>query len=495
MFKKISIRKIVPLLLLTIALVGCKPTPQSSDTSEPDTTTEEATMLHFTFPFNDPENYPYPYIGDVHPFYDQASETWYMFYLDTSGQFHSKLLTSKDGVSWVENKDFWIHSGLQNYAVLNVFERDGVYWSYYAEYHASRSTDLINWYYAGGEYQIPHDSAQFPGGMRDPSVTYDEETNTYYAIGLNYPQRIFSEGIYESNLAITKSIGDNQKAWEPHHNKVFATNLMNKDFECPQLLKIGRRWYVVASQYGNSIHGVGRTSYLIGDLDKNPFEINWQTKTLHHLTTEDLCAAQIAKKDDKFYIYGWIPKEHNRGFWGGFINLPTEVYALEDGTLATRFDSEFAAKVRGANVDKIEEDITLNIGEKVEVNTFNRLDNEYHFTMSDDAVLEIKQEINNYRIVVTNSITAPKVQVFTATYNCFTYDLRPGALAGDNVLRVLGEGRNLEIALNDTYVLTSRIERSLTLDGETDTNIVVAKQGTINLSLVSANKLKKLSEL
>ena len=39
-------------------------------------------MLHFTFPFNDPENYPYPYIGDVHPFYDQASETWYMFYLD-----------------------------------------------------------------------------------------------------------------------------------------------------------------------------------------------------------------------------------------------------------------------------------------------------------------------------------------------------------------------------------------------------------------------------
>lgn len=496
MFNKKTKKVILPIVLFsTLMLLACNQTTTSDEITTSEPSTQEKTMLHFTFPPNDSENYPYPYIGDVHPYFDQKTRTWYMYYLDTTGQFNSKLLTSKDGIDWVENTDFWIHSSLANYGVLNVFERDGTYYSYYAEYHASKSTDLINWYYAGGEYQIPQDSQQFPGGMRDPSVTFDKDTNTYYAIGLNYPRRIPSEGIYESNLAITKSIGDNQLQWEPNHLKVFTTNPMNKDFECPQLVKIGRRWYVVASQYGNSVHGVGRTSYLIGDLDKNPYEVDWQSKTLNHLTSEDLCAAQIAQKDDKFYIFGWIPKEHNGGFWGGAINIPTEVYALEDGSLATRFEENLSAKYRGDNIEEITSTVTIENGQKVEVSAYFRLDTEYKFTMSSTATLELSLKNNGMKIVVQNSLTNPKIEVYADTYKCFSYDLRPGDLNGNNVLRVLGEARNLEIELNGKYVLTSRIARSLTLDGDFDTFSLIAKSGKTEFTSISSNKLKKLGEI
>jgi len=492
-------KKWLALTVLTILLSSCQGLTTSVNTSDTNSISKpvikENTMLHFTFPLNDSENYPNPYIGDVHPYYDQKTEMWYMYYLDTTGQFNSKLLTSKDGITWTENTDFWIHSSLANYGVLNIFEKDGTYYSYYHDFHTSKSTDLINWYYAGGEYQIPQDKAQFPGGMRDPSVTYDETTNAYYAIGLNYTRRVPAEGIYQSNLAITKSIGDNQLAWEPNHLKVFTNDPMSKDFECPQLVKIGRRWYVVASQYGNSVHGVGKTSYLIGDVDKNPYEVDWQSKPLNSLTTEDLCAAQIAKKDDKFYIFGWIPRDYNAGFWGGFINLPTEVYALADGSLATRLEPIVGAKLTGENVDSMTTKTTLNSGQELELDIYLRFDNEYKFEINAGAILELRQKENSYRIIITNTINKPTVQVFAGTYQCFNYELRPGALNGINNLRVIGEGKNLELELNDTYVLTSRIARSLTLDGEIDTNIIRSLQGQINIISVSSNKLNFLAEI
>ncbi len=485
------------LLLLSFSImISCTPSPSTSQTSEDsETMLRENTMLHFTFPLGETDEYPFPFIGDVHPYFDEKTQMWYMYYLDTTGQFNSKLLTSRDGISWVANDDFWIHSGLANYGVLNVFEKDDVYYSYYAEYHASKSTDLINWYYAGGEYQIPHDRQQFPGGLRDPSVTYDEDTDAFYAIALNYPRRIPSEGIYESNLAITKSIGNNQFAWESAHNKVFAANPINQDFEVPQLMKIGRRWYVVYSQYGKSPHGVGPTSYLIGDLDKNPYEINWQTKIPHLLTSEDLCAAQIARKGDKYYIFGWIPKMHNGSFWGGYINLPTEVYALSDGTLATRLEQNVASKIRGSVVAQKQTTETLAVKQSVVSTVAGRFDYEVSFSLAANGVLELRQANNNYRIVITNKGANPKIAVLAGTYTCFEYELRPGTYDGTNILRVIGEGRNLQLELNDQYALTSRIAQNLHEGESTNELKIISAEQTATIYSVTSYNLKYLNEI
>lgn len=450
---------------------------------------KNGTMLHYTHPLGN-DDYPYPFIGDVHPFFDEKSQTWYMYYLDTSGMFHTKLMTSKDGLSWKENNDFWIHSGFANYAVLNVFEKDGIYYSYYADYQCSKSTDLVNWEYCGGEYQIPADKEQFPGGVRDPSVTYDEETKRYYSIGLNYPRRVISEGIYQSNLAIGVSDGDTMLKWLPTHKKVFSEDAMNKDFECPQLVKINNRWYVVFSQYGNSVHGVGRTSYLIGDEGKNPYEVDWTSKTVHHLNTEDLCAAQIAKKGDKFYIFGWLPRQSNGSFWGGYLNLPTEVYPLEDGTLAARLDENIAGKIRGNSYFKLDNPFDVTPAHSFENDISKRFDIQLEFTL-EDGVMEVTSNKGAYRIVFNNTLTSTSVEVYSGNVRCFLMDLRIDELSDKNDVRIIGESKNLEIFLNDKYALTARIDKALE-DGD---KMIVTSNSKATIHQLLMSKLRFLEEI
>ena len=111
------------------------------------------------------------------------------------------------------------------------------------------------------------------------------------------------------------------------------------DPECPQLKRIGNRWYLFYSVYGTGTAGnVGYLTYRVGDEDVPPEEVDWNSKEEHALEGGDLHAAQVCKVGDFWYLFGWINYRPHANVWGGYLNLAREVYQREDGLLATRCD-------------------------------------------------------------------------------------------------------------------------------------------------------------
>ncbi len=429
-------------VLTVIGLSGCKEKKE-----------EGTGMLHYIHS----EDEEFPYIGDVHPYYNEKDGKWYLYYLDTSGGFNSKLLVSKDGINW-EKQDIKIRSSFANYGVLGIVESEGKYYSYYGDYWASVSEDLINWKYAGDAYKIPQDLEEFPGGNRDPFVAYDEATDRYYSISINYTRRIPSENVYEANLAIGVSKENNLKSFSNDHKKVFANDLSNHDPECPQLIKIGNRWYVTYSLYGESKHGVGRMYYLMGDENLAPNQVDWTSKKPIALGGEDLCAAQIAKgPNNKYYAFGWIPKQVFGGFWGGHINLPMEVYQESDGTLKTRFSEETKKLIKGDSIST---------GDSIDVKTSKqeltslkdgRGYLEVDFTL--DKAKEIKVSLDEKQVEISLIVSEKESKLVirsqyqeTASLIVNNADLKP-----NNKLEIIFEEDILEVSLNDSYVLQSRV--------------------------------------
>ena len=443
----------------------------------------EEVMLHYILP----EEYENRYIGDVHPFYDEKSSTWYMFYLETGGRFHSRLLTSQDGISW-KPKELSIKSFMENYAVLGITEKAGKYYSYYGDYHTSVSEDLITWEYAGSSFQAYQDKEQFPGGSRDPYVAYDEATDRFYSIAINYPKRVRSENIYISNLAIGRTNSGSLEDWSKEAKPVFAENRDKHDPECPQLIKIGNRWYVFTSFYGYSNHGVGKLAYLIGDENVDPYSMDWTKKEINYLTSEDLCAAQIVKKGDQFFLFGWLPKEYDGGFWGGHINLPTEVYQLEDGKLGARMAKDITELLRGAQYFALEESVTLTAENSYEFTAEKRSDLQIDFLMKDESF-----GINFVDKKVAVNITKKEgYHLATVTFNHLILSeimIAEEDLLDQNTVRILTEADMLEIYINDKYYLPARVGVTMGRDK------VVVKSNSASVTNIEAFHLKTRSEL
>ncbi|MGF7144871.1 hypothetical protein HNQ56_003304 [Anaerotaenia torta] len=410
----------------------------------------EDTILHYILP----EEFENRYIGDVHPFYDEKTSTWYMFYLATGGQFHSKLLTSQDGISW-KPTELSIKSFMENYAVLGITEKDNRYYSYYGDYHTSVSEDLITWEYAGSSYQAYQDKEQFPGGSRDPFVAYDEDTGRFYSIAINYPKRVPSEGIFISNLAIGRTNSGSLEDWSKEAKPVFAENRDNHDPECPQLIKIGKRWYVFTSFYGYSNHGVGRMAYLIGDENVDPYTMDWTRKEINYLTSEDICAAQIAQKGDQFYLFGWLPKAYDGNFWGGHINLPTEIYQLEDGKLGARMAQDTTELIRGERYFTLEEGVDLTAENSFEFTAEKRSDLQIDFRMEESFSIEFTD-----KKVAVNITQKEGKKIAAVTFNHLILseiEIDAQDLLEENTIRILTEADMLEIYINDKYYLPARI--------------------------------------
>ncbi len=446
------------LLGLPLVLLGCgEVSDEEGGKEEEDMSLEaqkvetENRLLHYILP----EGYEYRYIGDVHPFYDEKSEEWYMYYLDTSGQFRSKLLTSKDGISW-EPVELTSRSSMANYGVLGLTQSDGKYYSYYGDYYANVSEDLINWEYAGESFRAFWDKEQFPGGCRDPFVAYDEDTKRFYSIAINYVKRVPGEGIFDANLAIGRTASDSLEDWSREAKPVFKQTSDNHDPECPQLLKIGNRWYVFASIYGYSRHGVGRLAYLIGDEGLDPYSVDWTAKEIHYLTSEDLCAAQVAPKGERFYVFGWIPKQYDAGFWGGHINLPAEVYQLEDGRLGARMSQDVTQLVRGERFFEMDSEARIEPEKTFDFSVGRRSDVEVEFMLEGERLaLNYADKKLAVEIVKKEGECAARVVFNHMVLSEMELDWEE--LEQKATLRVISEADMLEIYINDRYYLPARI--------------------------------------
>lgn len=280
--------------------------------------------------------HPLHLLGDVHPVYNAEQHRWFLYYLEPGGAFHSRLVSSRNLRQWREEPLRFEGTPRANYYVVAPSVRRTQWLTWYGQHHThvcSSSDDGIVWH-ADTTKDIPVNLNHSQGGERDPYVVYDETLQCFHTVALAYLTTT-----YDCAITLTSSVGDSLTTWgQPVHTLLhFPNDTMwsNGEPECPQLMKIQRRWYIFASLARRTVHHVGGLSYWVGDLDKSPLEVNWAEKPRYELTSEDLCAAQLAQKKDEFYLFGWIPPQAKGNEWGGHLNIPLRVQVGHLGTLST----------------------------------------------------------------------------------------------------------------------------------------------------------------
>ena len=304
---------------------------------------------------------PDGFLGDVHPFYDYDSKKMYMFYLSTEKQtetpvtqlYGSLLSVSSNMVNYVPTElkvDTKKPPESDLFFALGVFkDHQGNYRSCFGRADhagASMSTDLVNWENGADMYFDEEDNFKYHwrcyfGSQalsgRDPDIYYDVKTNSYYCIVLTYQTADKADG--EKSLIVYKA---NKYGAFEDSGYVVLHNTGHGDAECPQIKRINNRWYIFYSIFGTGTAGnVGKLAYRVGDENKELNEIDWDSKVEYYLDGGDLHAAQLTNVGDKLYAYGWINSKPNINIWGGYLNLPHEVYQAPDGTLYSRLDGYY----------------------------------------------------------------------------------------------------------------------------------------------------------
>ncbi|HAK05503.1 MAG TPA: hypothetical protein DCM23_02225 [Firmicutes bacterium] len=277
-------------------------------------------------------------IGDVHPFFDSQKKQWMLFYLATDGKFSSRLALSKNMIDFVEMPLKFSGMPRAPYFVVAPLKHKKFFYTWFGQQYThvcSKSRDGIKWW-PMLSLDVSVNREVSLRGERDPYVVYDEINHCFYLVALSYPN--------ESNdcqIILRRSSGDSLLNWSSETKSIvkFFNGLTWSDGEpeCPQLCKIGHRWYLFTSLARKTTHHVGGMSYWIGDIDKNPLDIDWGALPRYELTSEDLCAAQVAQKGKQTFLFGWVPQEAHGSLWGGILNFPLLVKADKAGKLSTKF--------------------------------------------------------------------------------------------------------------------------------------------------------------
>lgn len=301
-----------------------------------------------------PLHYRHPnhLLGDVHPIYNSERHRWFLYYLAPGGHFHSRLVSSRDFRYWREEHLRFDGTPRANYFVVAPLHHHSMWYSWYGQHDThvcSQSSDGQVWQ-ANPSLDIPVQLTHSHGGERDPYIVYDDDRHCFYTVALSYLSTTF-----DCAISIASSQGDQLDRWNPrvHSMLRFANGptWSSGEPECPQLIKINRRWYLFASLARRTIHHVGGLSYWIGDLDCSPLDVDWSTKPRHELTSEDLCAAQVALKEGQCYVFGWIPPQAKGNQWGGHLNLPLRVRVGRQGILSTYWSK---SAIKGAQFHELE---------------------------------------------------------------------------------------------------------------------------------------------
>ncbi|MBQ8506811.1 MAG: GH32 C-terminal domain-containing protein [Clostridia bacterium] len=304
-------------------------------------------MLHFR-----PKQW---HIGDVHPFFHDGKT--YMYYLIPNGTLrcdacftNPKHVVCKEGaVAVTEDFIHWEEHPLEH-AVLNVLPWEDGFLSCYTSGVVCKSRDLIHWE-DDGRYHCQPDQTYFPAGSRDHSIFYDSDhgalrdtATTYYTNEHNGCGKGMDCGVLITTPLKAQPCEQRMLLHFPNPGRTLYTCL---EPECSQMLRMGNRWVLLASLARQSIHWVGAPSFWIGQENTPIDQQDWNAIQPVQLDGEDLCAAQVTSRGERWLIFGWIPMNYRDQDWGGDLNLPREIYLLPDGKLGSRLDPDFAQRIQG----------------------------------------------------------------------------------------------------------------------------------------------------
>ena len=311
-------------------------------------------MLHFR-----PKQW---HIGDVHPFYHNGKT--YVFYLIPNGTLRcdacfenpDHIVCKKGAVAVTNDYIHWEEYAL-DHAVLNVIPWDNEFLSCYTNGIVCKSKDLIHWK-DDSRYNCQPNRIYFPGGTRDHSIFYDSDIKAlrdtatiYYTNEHNGCGKGLDCGISISSPLQEKKCEQFILLHFPNSDRSLLKSL---EPECSQMLRMNNRWVLLTSLARQSIHWVGAPRFWIGQPDITIDAQDWNSIQSVQLDGEDLCAAQMTKCEDHWLLFGWIPLNYCGQEWGGDLNLPREVYMMEDGKLGSRLMPEYAQLIQGdMNVETI----------------------------------------------------------------------------------------------------------------------------------------------
>ena len=371
--------------------------------------------LNFDFDDEKFSNGMEKHVGDVHPFY--YNNQMYMFYLETNGTYSSALLESKNMLTYKEKT---INMGvpapsISTYYAIGLVKYNDTFVSYYGAsstiINSAQSNDLYTW---TNHSSIDSPKLGYPAGGRDPYLFYDEDIDKYRIIHIGYYSNN-PNGDFDAALALQTSIDNNLDKWESKTMELLRFDNAGisgrEDPEVSQMMKIGDRWYIFASIYSRTTHGVGGMSYWKGDANAKIDDVKWMEKPEQFVDGEDICAAQIVKVNEKYYMFGWVPDKPNAGQWGGAVSLPREIYQLPNGDLATKIDPYLFSVLNKGKIGDLKTDVpTVTTGNaninSNEVIFQSGVGKKYAFDDYNEASFN-----NAYsRIIITANLKLPKYE-------------------------------------------------------------------------------------
>lgn len=419
------------------------------------------------------------YYGDLHEFY--ANDTVNLFHLRNLPNNHWEwyLLQSQDMFRYKES---------------SVYTTDFVT----NHYMAYASTNDLN------------DYDTYPAGSRDMTMFYDEDIDRFRYIGLTYKTR---DGNVNSDLSMRTSSDAAGLVWnEPAIALRSFPLTIDGEPECAAFRKIGNRWYLYAGISGQSIHGVGGLSYWVGGENQTIDQVDWKNLPTYHLDGEDLCVPQIESVRDKWYLFGWMPQKYNGNLWGGYKNLPREVYVRENGLLGTRLDPVATALLNKGTIAIFSENNTQLIAGHAEYDrtTISLLDNDinrlkvngiydstfvtYQLDMMQASEAGFLMRSNNqtYKIIIKNDGGQYYLRVESpddASHNLNSYvkidDLNTALFD----VKIIIEGGIIEFYVNDVIALSARTSMGLNYTAE------IYSKGQVTFENVRINRLSQLYDI
>lgn len=287
--------------------------------------------------------------ADVIPFYEEG--VFHLFYLKDYRDWENHgegtpwhHLTTSDFVDFTDHGEALARGGKEEqdlYVFTGcVFKGEGQYHIFYTGHnpHLRRagkpeqavmhavSDDLFTW------TKVPKDTFFAPAGYephdwRDPFVFWNEEAGEYWMLLAARTQ----EGPSRRRGCTAVVASSDLKQWDLRQ-PLYAPAL-HFTHECPDLFRIGDWWYLVYSEFSETV----RTRYCMSRSLAGP----WMSPSNDTFDGRAWYAAKSTANDDgRRYIFGWNPTrkeqtDSSHWQWGG--NLVThELVQQVDGTLTVR---------------------------------------------------------------------------------------------------------------------------------------------------------------
>lgn len=168
---------------------------------------------------------------------------------------------------------------------------------------------------------------------RDPYVFYNEEEGLYWIL----ISARHKEGPPNRRGAVILFRSKDLVKWE-FYGDIYAAGHTNCP-ECPEMYKIGSKWYLSYSRFSEFVN----TIYRVSDSPYGP----WATPKFDGIGGRRFYAAKSMENDEgrRFY-FGWAHDRADRSdygewYWGGAFCIPHEVRQNEDGELDVMLPEEY----------------------------------------------------------------------------------------------------------------------------------------------------------